>query len=105
MKTNYDKRPYVAISSDRAPCLVGWDYIVERIVACRSRGTRSVCIECYPGTFVDEAKDALVSVLPEAAIFLSETCLKGCEEIERMVARELTDDRVFGRISSFERFL
>ncbi len=76
--------------------------MVSRIQGSRRDGKKIICIECYPGTFENEIEEALLAAFPPAEIFRTRDCLKSPREIDLMLARELSDDPVFGRLSSLE---
>jgi mannose-6-phosphate isomerase class I len=58
-----------------------------------------LCLECYPGVFVEQLRAGLQSALPLAKIFLSEDCLKPTKELRSMLDPHLGTDRVFGRMN------
>ncbi|MDQ2840610.1 MAG: class I mannose-6-phosphate isomerase [Acidobacteriota bacterium] len=102
MSSTYDKHPYVEVTSDPADCDLGWPAIVERLYGSRSKGARVICLECYPGVFEDEIVAALLGTFSPAEIFRTRECLRLPVEIDAMLARELSDDPVFGKLTSLE---
>ncbi len=101
MKSNYDKYPRIFISPDSALCHSGWVSVVDRLRS-NSGSNGVVCIECYPGVFEDEIELAIRRCFSPAEIFRTRDCLKSSEAIDRMLARDLSEDPVFGRLSSLE---
>lgn len=96
----YDRFPYLP-SGTRDECLLGWDEIVPALV--RNMASRSlIVIECYPGVFLDELKNALASRLPSASLISAEDLFRSAREIDRMLQPLLGEDLVFGRMNSFE---
>ncbi len=61
-----------------------------------------ICIECYPGVFENEIEKALGRCFSPSEIFLTRECLKPRSMIDRMLARDLSEDPVFGQLSSLE---
>lgn len=58
-----------------------------------------LCVECYPGAFPAQIRDALHERLPFAASFFAEDCLKGPDELHGMLDPLLGTDRVFARMN------
>jgi mannose-6-phosphate isomerase class I len=58
-----------------------------------------VCVECYPGVYVEEIELAIVSALRLSQVIRSSEALKPASELERMLSPFLTDDPVFGRMN------
>ncbi len=102
MISSYDKYPVVSVSSDAADCDLGWASIVEKIRSIQQKGKSIICIECYPGVFEDEIRRALGRAFTSTEIFCTSECLKAPGNIDRMLKGELSDDPVFGRLSSLE---
>ncbi|HYG99041.1 MAG TPA: class I mannose-6-phosphate isomerase [Terriglobales bacterium] len=97
-RSNYDKYPYIAVTSAATDCRVGWDAIAAELK--QRTGARTViCLECYPGAFVDEIEQALTARLRPDRVLRAADFYKSDGEINRMLARHLTDDRVFGRLN------
>lgn len=99
MKYEYDKEPSVSILAPQGRWR-GWRNITECVRGELERGALSIAIECYPGIFEEEIAEAITISLPQARLFRTRSALLKPAEIEAMVARDLTDDPVFGRISS-----
>lgn len=97
-QSNYDKFPVVPVGSASA-CDVGWAAIVEHLRSVLT-GNRSVlCVECYPGVFVDDVERALIEGLRPAAVVRSDNFYKDASEVDSMLAPYLGDDPVFGRMN------
>ena len=97
--STYDKRPVVKISASSKDCAVGWPGVLERLCGCRE-GT--LCVECYPGAFVEEIEHAIASGLRSSQVFRTSECMKTPEELEAVLAPHLGDDPVFGRMNRIE---
>lgn len=96
-KSNYEKFPYVAAGQEQE-CSVGWAAIAAQLSHCLAAG-RVLCIECYPGVFVDQMHDALSIACPGTRIFRSEENLRSIQELRAILDPLLGTDRVFGRMS------
>src|SRR6202012_3193851 len=63
---------------------------------------RIICIECYPGVYEGEIRNALSRVFSATEIFSVSDALKSAVDIDRMLATDLSDDPVFGHLSRLE---
>jgi hypothetical protein len=59
-------------------------------------------VECYPGVFEEDIERALRSFFPEGEIVRTRDHLNPPSQIESMLASDLSDDPVFGRLTSLE---
>ena len=99
--SNYDKFPYVPISSSSAKCQVGWPAIAGAIQE-SIHGNRSVvCIECYPGVLKEQIH-ALADLLHPTSVICAEALFKSPVSIDKMVEQFLGDDPVFGRMNDIQ---
>ena len=97
--SSYDKAPFVPVSPSTFDCFAGWRDIAERIRGAAGPRRAIVCVECYPGAFVEEVEQALTDALQPARVLRSADCFRPSSEIERLLAKDLTDDPVFGRLN------
>ncbi len=102
MTSTYDKDPRIVISPSSSGCDFGWSAVISTIGRSRLEGKKITCIECYPGTFEEEIERALVTAFAPAEIFKTRGCLKSTSQVDSMLQRELSEDPVFGRLSSLE---
>lgn len=115
--STYDKFPVVTVSEDASLCHVGWDAIGAHInallvsklndqkrAADESLTARQIiCVECYPGVFVEQIKAALGNQLSSAHIIDVAAYYKHPHEIELFCAPYLGgDDPVFGRMNDLQ---
>lgn len=101
--STYDKRPFVHASSNENECKKGWPDIGAYLRRISGGTPRVICIECYPGVFVEEIVSALIGEFGPATIFRAEDFLKSPSEIERITEPYVdSDDPVFGRLSPLE---
>jgi mannose-6-phosphate isomerase class I len=61
-----------------------------------------LCVECYPGVFVEEAERAVAGALRPSQVFRTSECMKTSEEVDAFLRPYLTDDPVFGRMNGAE---
>lgn len=99
LPSSYDKQPVINITSSSADCASGWASILERLAG---RWTGPLCVECYPGVFVESIEQAITGALPPSQVFRASDCMKTVEQVETMVAPYLGDDPVFGRMNGLE---
>ena len=98
----YDSQPYIPVSPNGEECRKGWDAIA---VALRERlggDRRIVCVECYPGVFVDEVRDRLTALLQPRHVIATEDLLLTPAQLNERVGPLLTDDPVFGVMNCME---
>ena len=93
----YDRIPYLSVGT-ADECLAGWEQIVERFTGL----TETICIECYPGAFVDEIESAVRVALPKVLVLRTDDLFRSSAEINGKYASLLTDDPVFGMMNTAE---
>ena len=98
-KSAYDKAPFVAVSEDATECTMGWHDIVGRLSGAVRPDRFLLCVECYPGADVSEIARALEQRMSPGLLLISDDCFCTVDELDRMLAPDLTDDPVFGRMS------
>ena len=94
--SNYDKHPSVKVDAFTSEVWVGWRAISERLLRDAANGSRVVCVECYPGAFESQIRQAFEERLPSATFIDTHELLKPPAEIDRMLEGVLGDDPVFG---------
>ena len=72
--------------------------ILETCKACQSNRI-VLTIDCYPGVNENEVFSTLFSDMVFEKIIRSDECAKNIADIDQMISRNLTDDRVFGVLS------
>ncbi len=97
--SSYDKYPFIPVGPSQ-DCAVGWNEVMSAIAKYRQVGT--LCIECYPGVFLDELEDAVLRHLRPSMIIRACNGYKSPQQIEEMLKPVLGDDRVFGRMNDIE---
>jgi mannose-6-phosphate isomerase class I len=95
--SSYDKRPVVPVGST-ADVDVGWDAIASRLAR---TGARVIVVECYPGVRQNVLVELCARLAPDVVIDPA-VFRKPEADIERMIEPDLTDDPVFGRLTSLD---
>lgn len=103
MKSNFDKFPEVPVKGHH--CYAGWDAVTDRIkdtIEKRNSEKTIVAIECYHGVYKKEIIAHVKAELPTALIVESATAMYDEAIIRKMVEPFVTEDPVFGYITSLE---
>lgn len=98
----YDKTPFIPVRDNRSECFVDWADILARLREAIPPGPFILCVECYPGAFVEEICRAMEEGLRPALVISAEQCHRPAGDMDRMLAPYLTDDPVFGRMNEIE---
>src|ERR1700733_7419076 len=98
MHSNYDKFPYCDSGLDADACAVGWDAIFARISTI-STTKWIICVETYPGAFVDEIESEFAKRLNPSLVVRASDAYWPSSRIEEIFAEALTIDPVFGYMS------
>ena len=98
-KSNYDKYPSTSVNGS---LWEGWDAILNQIKMDLplQNGRHVLVVECYQGVHHKELLEQL-ALLPVDERVDTRDLFRSEEEIEEMTRPFLTDDRLFGRRSSF----
>lgn len=105
MSPSYDKEPFIAIRGRENEAWSGYAAIGRELAAAIERLGKNktvVVVEGYPGVRQNEITDGLRSELRPVRILEAEEAAIAPEDTDRQVERYLTEDRVFGYMSSFE---
>src|SRR5262249_55282794 len=97
----YDKFPAIPVPTRERSAWQGWPAILDQIRSRISMGARCLAVECYPGVFEHEISAVLKEGLSPAQLVRVKDAYKLSKIVDTMVARELTDDPVFGRMNRF----
>ena len=95
----YDKFPFIQAGSSEQ-CTQGWPAISARIRQFLDHAQGTICVECYPGAFVDEISHAFADGLQPGLTIRTETLFRSAAEIDDLLAAQLTDDPVFGLMNN-----
>src|SRR5438309_1420023 len=104
--SNYDKNPFIPVSSSRSACWLGWQEIGEKLAVVVGQTRQVLCVDCYPGAFEKQIQEALEGSLRPTKVISTAQLLKPAQEIDRMLKDVLGDDPVFGLMNdiSLESF-
>ncbi len=95
---NYDKYPAIEIADEKEPPIRGWGEITDAIRSAASGAERCVvAVETYPGVDDGELFEAFRSLSPALTVDTRSVLLPK-EKIGEILAPNVTDDRVFGRM-------
>ncbi|KMQ64926.1 mannose-6-phosphate isomerase [Chryseobacterium angstadtii] len=97
MKSNYNKFPVIPIKDHT--CISGWENVTDKI---KEGIPGIIAVECYPGVFVEEIIAEFKDLLNPALIINTSEAMKPESEISSMVEPYVTDDPVFGYMTSLE---
>jgi len=98
--SNYDKFPFISVTERASDCQVGWHEIGQRLAGALPGSRAVLCVECYPGVFLEGVEAALVQQLNPQLVMRSASCFKNPQEIDALVKPYLGgDDPVFGRMN------
>ncbi len=103
MKSNYDKFPEVEIQGHH--CYAGWDAVLGQLKLAiqNTHKSKVICaVECYHGVYTKELIAHLRKELQPVILIESAAALKDEIAIATMVQPFVTDDPVFGIITSLE---
>ena len=102
LRGQYDTQPTVGLASGerivRGP--QAWRQVADLAVA-RAGERPVILVDAYPGVDVPELTAQVRAALPDWRIVDVETAARPVDEVERLIASNLTDDRVFGVMSHF----
>ncbi len=99
---SFNKYPTIKISPEQDNCVLGWEQICNRIkksIAATDNQNKKVVIECYQGCNLEEIKSVISSYFSRDTIIDSSDYMKSEVDIRKMTQPDVTDDRVFGRIT------
>lgn len=100
---NYDKRPMLDESAHEGHAWRGWEAIAAKVRAdLASRGLEDavVAVDLYHGTRLDEVREGLVKRLGADVTYFCEAAKLPEAQLWTLVEHDVTDDRVFGSLST-----
>ncbi|MCS2165349.1 class I mannose-6-phosphate isomerase [Scandinavium manionii] len=98
--TTYDKHPEVPVQGYDEQAWQDWPALLVALNARLSDTKKTVLvIDCYPGVRLDELEQALQTQFAGSSLLNVEAARKNQEALHSLLARNLTDDRVFGVLS------
>lgn len=100
-KSNFEKVPAVKIKGHS--CLEGWENVIKKIefeAGKSATKTFVIVVECYNGVFVDEIVKNLKENSGISKVVESKKALQSIDATDEMVFPYVTDDPVFGYMTS-----
>ncbi|NTZ46544.1 mannose-6-phosphate isomerase [Lelliottia aquatilis] len=94
----YEKYPTLQIEGYDDSAWQGWEAITARLGA-RTGQRTVVVIDCYPGVRLAELEEKLLTALNPVLAINAEQARLDESALHQLLARNLTDDRVFGVLS------
>ncbi|WP_348786618.1 class I mannose-6-phosphate isomerase [Leifsonia sp. NPDC080035] len=101
-RSSYDRQPTIPLPAGSSVWsgAEAWARLDESARQA-SGGAPIIEVDCYPGVDVPALVAELREALPDYTVIDMEDAAKPAEQLEAMIARNLTDDRVFGVMSHF----
>ncbi|WP_407289667.1 class I mannose-6-phosphate isomerase [Raoultella planticola] len=100
MQTTYDKFPEVTVQGYDDQAWQGWESLSATLLLRASAASRTVLVvDCYPGVRLDELEQRLLPSLNATRVLNVESARRDEQALHDLLARNLTDDRVFGVLS------
>jgi len=98
----FNKYPSIKMSADDQ-CLVGWQLICDQIIASlKDRNFHVVTMECYHGVDEKNIREAILRYCGHVQIVSANEAYKSEEEIIKLTFPDVTEDRIFGRITELK---
>ncbi len=104
MKTEFRKLPLLNMPEE-LEALKGWDAICRRLqneLVEIKKNRKIIVIDCYHGVDDEELFNELIQALSPAFVLSSKQAMKTEPEIREMVYPDVTDDRIFGRLTQLQ---
>ena len=100
MRSTYNKFPEVAVRGYDNQAWSGWASICNEINDRASASAKTVVvIDCYPGVQLAELEQHFLPILNAVKVLNVESARRTPQALHELLARNLTDDRVFGVLS------
>ncbi|MGE4389788.1 MAG: mannose-6-phosphate isomerase, partial [Citrobacter sp.] len=100
MRTTYNKFPEVYVQGYDDEAWQGWASVHSVLRSRVSESPKTVLvIDCYPGVRLDELEQHLLAALNATVVINVESARRDEQALHELLARNLTDDRVFGVLS------
>lgn len=103
MSSNYEKYPAIEVATNNNDCTIGWEKIGRELkehIAALAKEKVIIVIDCYHGVDHVEVESAIRNNLQHHKFYKSTDAFKSEAEIAELVYPFVTDDRVFGFMST-----
>ncbi len=98
----YNKYPAIRIPETYS-CLTGWKSIWEEVArAAKNSNNDLIVMECYQGVHLDQVIDSVRASFNDVLVIDSREAFRPEQEITDLTYPDITDDRIFGRLTSLE---
>ena len=98
-KSNYDKYPEVLVSESGDGAFLGYEEICNEISSRMLKSKNIISIDCYMGVYEAEVLENISRYIEfDKVIFTKDVFFEG-EKITEIFKDNLTDDRVFGKMT------
>ncbi|NIJ52902.1 class I mannose-6-phosphate isomerase [Dyadobacter arcticus] len=107
MRSNYDKFPFIEVSSSPGVFFAGWESIfqeIKHLIQSKNKTKTVICIDLYHGVDAGMTLHAVKANLDTVAVINTTDFLKNPNEIAEMVYPFVTDDQVFGKMNQLVMF-
>ncbi len=101
-KSNYEKYPVSVINGFEGSAVSGYEAVINRLkndIKSKNQNKSVLVFECYPGVDKKEILRELEKFSP-VLVLDSDACAIDSEQMDEMLKPDLTDDRVFGVITT-----
>ncbi len=99
-ESRFDRHPAIRVSSGGDKVVSGWRDIIGRILDSASGSV--VAIETYQGVDVDRIRDEIAAADSTISVIDTRSRMKPEEDVRSMTYPDVTDDRVFGRLTALQ---
>lgn len=104
MKSKFNNTPFIRISEEYA-CFAGWEQIGARIrdnLEAIEEERKILVVECYHGVYEEEIIKQLERAFNPALLVKASDGMASPEKIEELVFPDVTEDRIFGFMTSLQ---
>lgn len=101
-KSNYDKYPEVVVSESNGGTFLGYEEICNEIKSKVTEGKNIVAIDCYMAIYEEEILENILKYISFDRVFLTKEIFLDKKNLDQLFDNDLTEDRVFGRMTSME---
>lgn len=105
--SNYDKHPTIPVEATGDNCWAGWEDVcaqLQKHIAEKKQHQSNVVVvvDCYQGVYKESLENILRDTVVYDAFVDTRTAFKKEDDIRKMVYPDLTEDRVFGKLTLLE---
>ncbi|MGL5616289.1 MAG: class I mannose-6-phosphate isomerase [Sarcina sp.] len=101
-KSNYDKYPEIVVSESNRGAFLGYEEICNEIKSKLTGKKNIVAIDCYMAVYEEEILENILKYINFDKVFLTKEIFLDKKSLDKLFSNDLTEDRVFGRITNME---